>query len=329
VANTNATNDSPVTGTWNESGHANAQNVEQTTSTLNGDGTWTTAGAWDSSTDRGQNSAYAGAGTLIVAITPTPSSDSSDSSDSSGATITGGGTTTESGSDQSTYADSSHFTLGNDGTWQESSGNVSNSDANSTNTGYSGSGDYGYTVPGGGVQGIWNVSGGDNSNLTTQTVSALNPDGTWTTIGTLDGGGNGSQNISYGGSGNYVLPGTADGTIPSDNGTITESESDQGQYDYQSSFTLASDGSWQPVPGSNSSNSGDSVPSLSSGTGTAPAAAFGQRWGTACCGQSKRARRRQPHDDTNPFRDAGICHPPRRRATKVPHDNQCGGFSQQ
>ncbi len=90
-----------------------------------------------------------------------------------GATITGGGVYTESGADSAGYGYSNQYTLQNNGSWQASSGSGSSSGSGWTQTGFSGSGGYGYAVAGGSVSGSWQQSGGAETNYSNSTNSTF------------------------------------------------------------------------------------------------------------------------------------------------------------
>jgi hypothetical protein len=145
-------------------------------------GPYTTTGTASNGGDDASNDSYNGAGAYTV-------SGGSAGAVSGDSAPTGSGATTESGADHSADNYSSDYMLGSDGNWYAADGSGTSTASGNTHSSNASNGAYGYTFVGGGVSGTWNQAGGGDTNYTTQTVSALNADGSWATTGAAQSGG--------------------------------------------------------------------------------------------------------------------------------------------
>ena len=179
-----------VSGTWNQSGSADANYNTNTNSTLGNSGAWTRTGSASDGQNGGQHITYSGGGDYTIATAVGV------------ATLWGDGGVTESGKDDWGYGYTTQSTLGSDGTWQPATGGGAATEIGYMLWDYSANGGYSRSPDGGGtLQGTWQAAGGTDDGYNVQSPSTLNPDGSWTTTGVASSSGAGSGSWSYTGSG--------------------------------------------------------------------------------------------------------------------------------
>ena len=177
-------------GTWNQSGSADANYNTNTNSTLGNSGAWTRTGNASDGQNGGQHITYSGGGDYTIATAVGV------------ATLWGDGGVTESGKDDWGYGYTTQSTLGSDGTWQPATGGGAATEIGYMLWDYSANGGYSRSPDGGGtLQGTWQAAGGTDDGYNVQSPSTLNPDGSWTTTGVASSSGAGSGSWSYTGSG--------------------------------------------------------------------------------------------------------------------------------
>jgi hypothetical protein len=222
-----------MSGTWNEHGGSDANFTAQSSSTYDPNTyMWVTTGDWSGGGDDNQSSGYNGSGPYDASAGDPPSAGTT--------VITDGGTITESGSDTSSDNYNSSFALGANGVWTAVNGSDTSNGGGSTHSSYTGSGDVNSPQPGGGsVNSVWQITESGGTHYSMNTVSALNPDGTWATTGTGDYGGDDALNYDY-----------SDQGYSASLGNILDGGAGQASDHYDITFALTANAGWQATGGS-------------------------------------------------------------------------------
>ena len=210
-----------VSGSWRQSGSASTSYDTATDSTLGSNGQWTTTGATDNAEGGTQHIDCSGSGSYVIAASV------------GAASLSGSGSVEESGTDDWSYGYTTQSTIGSSGTWLPATGSGGMTETESNQWLYAASGSYSRPMDGGTLTGQWQAGGGASGGYTAQTVSTLNPDGSWTTTGAADSSGSGSGDWAYSGSGSFSQ---STSTGDSDNGSDS-SFSSQAAEDYSQGWS--------------------------------------------------------------------------------------------
>ncbi len=152
--------------------------------------------------------------------------------------------------------------MGSGGSWWLTDGSGGESWNTANNWSYAGSGDYTRSVQGGTMAGDVTEDGGESSSEA-GAIDSVVVNGNW--VDTGDGGGTwqGSEDSSYGGSGDYTIS-----SPQAVHGDMSESGSSawSGQYDWDEE--LGTDGQWYYTSGSGGDSTAESDVFAYSGSGT-------------------------------------------------------------
>ena len=130
--------------------------------------------------------------------------------------------------------------MGSDGTLQPPTGGGGTTETESDQWGYSASGGYTRPLDGGTLSGDWSAGGGASDDYAAQTISTVNPDGSWTTTGTANSSGSGSGSSAYSGSGSFSQSSSAgDSASGSDSSFSSQASENYGQ-GWSSQYTVVS-----------------------------------------------------------------------------------------
>jgi Putative Ig domain len=243
-----------VAGTWRQSGGANTDHNAATNYTQSGSSAPAYTGSQTNDETGGQHLSYSGSGNYVVSA-----GDPYGMGGVSGAALSGSGNVAESGADDSTYQYVTHVGMGSDGSWQPATGGGGMTQTDSTHWHYVVSGGYTRPLDGGALAGTWQDAGGSDTSDNAPMTSTLNPDGTWTTIGTANSSGAGSGAWSYLGAGVFnQSTGTGDSNNGADSSMHTNASENYSQgwlSQYVVVSTLAANGSVSTVTTASASGS--------------------------------------------------------------------------
>lgn len=247
---------------WSAKGNETAHINENVNSKLGSGGIWITQGSLTitgSGSDKDSNNDK---GKIEVS-----GDDESSGIDGSSGISDGSSNGREAGSDTSTSGSGStssntynaKYSLDSSGNFDPVSGSMLATSTVTSKDSINGSGDFGFTLPGGSDIGTWNIGGSDHSNDTATVKSILGSNGSWTTTGTDTGGGGGSLSSGFNGGGAFSIStgSVSSGNWDDETGTVTESGGDDSGYSDNYSYSLGSGGSWQGSSGSASANNTD------------------------------------------------------------------------
>ena len=217
-----------VSGTWQQSGSANTNSSTVTNATLGSNGAWTTTGAAVNAESGGQDIGYSGSGNYAVA------------SGVGAAAMSGSGAVAESGTDDWGYGYAMQSTIGASGQWLPATGSGATTETDATQWGYSASGDYTRPLDGGVLSGTWQAVGGADAGYQVQTVSTLNPDGSWTTTGAASSSGSGSGLWAYSGAGSFTQSSSSGNSASGSDSSFSSQATENYSQGWSSQYTVLS-----------------------------------------------------------------------------------------